>query len=138
MMPVLKPALAGWTSQGVMIRVILHLRREHIDLDEKMVRTIGRQTAAERLRRAKIIDADDELQAAEKLVEAGAIMARRPESMQLRYLGTLANIAGEKSSTIAFPLPIDLLGALRGRTASGAPRDAGACTNRRPVAGATG
>jgi regulator of protease activity HflC (stomatin/prohibitin superfamily) len=93
---------------------VSNVELKHIDLDEKMVRAIARQAEAERLRRAKIIDAEGELQAAQKLVEAGAIMARQPESMQLRYLGTLANIAGEKSSTIVFPLPIDLLGALRG------------------------
>jgi regulator of protease activity HflC (stomatin/prohibitin superfamily) len=103
---------------------VSNVELKHIDLDEKMVRAIARQAEAERLRRAKIIDAEGELQAAEKLVEAGAIMARRPESMQLRYLGTLANIAGEKSSTIVFPLPIDLLGALRGTTLRGEPGDA--------------
>ena len=97
---------------------VSNVELKHIDLDEKMVRAIARQAEAERLRRAKIIDAEGELQAAQKLVEAGAIMARQPESMQLRYLGTLANIAGEKSSTIVFPLPIDLLGALRGAVAS--------------------
>jgi regulator of protease activity HflC (stomatin/prohibitin superfamily) len=102
---------------------VSNVELKHIDLDEKMVRAIARQAEAERLRRAKIIDAEGELQAAEKLVQAGAIMARRPESMQLRYLGTLANIAGEKSSTIVFPLPIDLLSALRGSLRE-APNDA--------------
>lgn len=95
---------------------VSNVELKHIDLDEKMVRAIARQAEAERLRRAKIIDAEGELQAAEKLVQAGAIMASRPESMQLRYLGTLANIAGEKSSTIVFPLPMDLITALRGRS----------------------
>ena len=88
---------------------------KNIDLDGKMVRAIARQAEAERLRRAKVIDAEGELQAAEKLVQTGDIMARSPESMQLRYLGTLANIAGEMSSTIVFPLPIDLLNLLRGK-----------------------
>ena len=92
---------------------VSNVELKHIDLDEKMVRAIARQAEAERLRRAKIIDAEGELQAAEKLVQAGNIMARNPQSMQLRYLGTLSNIAGEKSSTIVFPLPIDLLGLLR-------------------------
>lgn len=92
---------------------VSNVELKHIDLDEKMVRAIARQAEAERLRRAKIIDAEGELQAAEKLVQAGDIMARNPQSMQLRYLGTLSNIAGEKSSTIVFPLPIDLLGLLR-------------------------
>ncbi len=94
---------------------VSNVELKHIDLDEKMVRAIARQAEAERLRRAKIIDAEGELQAAERLVQAGSIMAARPESMQLRYLGTLANIAGEKSSTIVFPLPMDLITALRGR-----------------------
>ncbi|MBN9539082.1 MAG: hypothetical protein BGN99_17590 [Alphaproteobacteria bacterium 65-37] len=92
---------------------VSNVELKHIDLDEKMVRAIARQAEAERLRRAKIIDAEGELQAAEKLVQAGDIMARNPQSMQLRYLGTLSNIAGEKSSTIVFPLPIDVLGMLR-------------------------
>lgn len=94
---------------------VSNVELKHIDLDEKMVRAIARQAEAERLRRAKVIDAEGELQAAEKLVQAGDIMARSPESMQLRYLGTLANIAGEKSSTIVFPLPMDLLNSLRGK-----------------------
>ena len=94
---------------------VSNVELKHIDLDEKMVRAIARQAEAERLRRAKIIDAEGELQAAEKLVQAGETMARSPESMQLRYLGTLANIAGEKSSTIVFPLPVDVLGLLRGK-----------------------
>ena len=88
---------------------------KNVDLPQEMQRAIARQAEAERLRRAKVIDAEGELQAAEKLVLAGEIMARSPESMQLRYLGTLANIAGEKSSTIVFPLPIDLLNLLRGK-----------------------
>jgi regulator of protease activity HflC (stomatin/prohibitin superfamily) len=94
---------------------VSNVELKHIDLDEKMVRAIARQAEAERLRRAKVIDAEGELQAAEKLVQAGEAMSRSPEAMQLRYLGTLANIAGEKSSTIVFPLPIDLLGAPRGK-----------------------
>ena len=94
---------------------VANVEIKHIDLDENMVRAIARQAEAERLRRAKVIDAEGELQAAEKLVQAAEIIARRPESMQLRYLGTLANIAGEKSSTIIFPLPIDLLSVLRGK-----------------------
>ncbi|MBX3498630.1 MAG: slipin family protein [Alphaproteobacteria bacterium] len=94
---------------------VSNVELKHIDLDEKMVRAIARQAEAERLRRAKIIDAEGELQAAEKLVQAGEAMSRSPEAMQLRYLGTLANIAGEKSSTIVFPLPIDLLGAPRAK-----------------------
>lgn len=88
---------------------VSNVELKHIDLDEQMVRAIAKQAEAERLRRAKIIDAEGESQAAEKLVEAGKKLSQHPESMQLRYLGTLANIAGEKSSTIVFPLPVDLL-----------------------------
>ena len=88
---------------------VSNVELKHIDLDEQMVRAIAKQAEAERLRRAKIIDAEGELQAAEKLVQAGEKLAQHPESMQLRYLGTLGNIAGEKSSTIVFPLPVDLL-----------------------------
>ena len=87
---------------------VSNVELKHIDLNENMIRAIAKQAEAERLRRAKIIDAEGELQAAERLSEAGAILARQPEAMQLRYLGTLQNIAGEKSSTIIFPLPIDL------------------------------
>ena len=88
---------------------VANVELKHIDLNENMVRAIAKQAEAERLRRAKIIDAEGELQAAEKLAEAGEILARRPEAMQLRYLGTLANIAGEKSSTIVFPVPGDII-----------------------------
>jgi regulator of protease activity HflC (stomatin/prohibitin superfamily) len=93
---------------------VSNVELKHIDLDETMVRAIAKQAEAERLRRAKVIDAEGELQAAHKLVEAGEIMARRPESMQLRYLGALNNIAGERSSTIVFPMPIDLISYLTG------------------------
>lgn len=88
---------------------VSNVELKHIDLDEQMVRAIAKQAEAERLRRAKIIDAEGESQAADKLVQAGEKLSQHPESMQLRYLGTLANIAGEKSSTIVFPLPVDLL-----------------------------
>ena len=87
---------------------VSNVELKHIDLNESMIRAIAKQAEAERLRRAKIIDAEGELQAAERLAQAGEILSRRPEAMQLRYLGTLLNIAGEKSSTIVFPLPIDL------------------------------
>ena len=96
---------------------VSNVELKHIDLDEQMVRAIAKQAEAERLRRAKIIDAEGEQQAAEKLVEAGEMLARHPESMQLRYLGTLSNIAGEKSSTIVFPLPSDLLTLVANRKA---------------------
>jgi regulator of protease activity HflC (stomatin/prohibitin superfamily) len=82
---------------------------KRIDLDESMVRAIARQAEAERTRRAKIINAQGEQQAAQKLVEAANILAPVPQAMQLRYLATLFDIAGERSSTIVFPFPIDLL-----------------------------
>jgi regulator of protease activity HflC (stomatin/prohibitin superfamily) len=82
---------------------------KHVDLNETMVRAIARQAEAERIRRAKVIDAEGEFQAAEKLVQAGAILATRPEAMQLRYLTALQNIAGERASTIVFPVPMNML-----------------------------
>ena len=91
---------------------VSNVELKHIDLNETMIRAIAKQAEAERLRRAKIIDAEGELQAAERLAHAGEILSKRPEAMQLRYLGTLLNIAGEKSSTIVFPLPIELASSL--------------------------
>src|SRR5262245_5514872 len=85
---------------------VSNVEREHIDLNENMIRAIAKQAEAERLRRAKVIDAEGERQAAERLLQAGEILSKRPEAMQLRYLGTLLNIAGEKSNTIVFPLPM--------------------------------
>jgi len=82
---------------------------KRIDLDESMVRAIARQAEAERTRRAKIINAEGEQQAAQKLLEAAQILAPVPQAMQLRYLETLYDIAGERSSTIVFPIPIDLI-----------------------------
>src|SRR5436309_4252216 len=82
---------------------------KQVDLNESMVRAIARQAEAERERRAKIIHAEGEQQAAEKLLEAAQMLARQPQAMQLRYLQTLGNIAGDKSSTIVFPIPMDVL-----------------------------
>jgi len=82
---------------------------KHVDLDESMIRAIAKQAEAERERRAKIIHADGEQQAAQKLVEAAQALATQPEAMQLRYLQTLTEIAGEKSSTIVFPLPVSFM-----------------------------
>ncbi|WP_240048244.1 slipin family protein [Crenalkalicoccus roseus] len=97
---------------------------KHVDIDESMVRAIARQAEAERNRRGRIIDAEGELQAAEKLVEAARTLAAVPEAMQLRYLSTLQLISGERSSTVVFPVPLDLLRGLgtlagRGETAAG-------------------
>ncbi|MFJ4288939.1 slipin family protein [Cupriavidus sp. NPDC089707] len=89
---------------------------KHVDLNESMVRAIARQAEAERERRAKVIHAEGELQASEKLLEAAQMLARQPQAMQLRYMQTLTQIAGDKSSTIVFPLPIDLLTTLRSAT----------------------
>ncbi len=82
---------------------------KHVDLDESMIRAIAKQAEAERIRRAKVIHAAGEYEASGKLVEAAAQLANQSESMQLRYLQTLTEIAGEKSSTIVFPLPVDML-----------------------------
>ncbi|HEY1246559.1 MAG TPA: SPFH domain-containing protein [Hyphomicrobiaceae bacterium] len=87
---------------------VSNVELKHIDLNENMIRAIAKQAEAERLRRAKIIDAEGELQASERLLQAGEILAKRPEAMQLRYLGALLNIAGERSNTIVFPIPMDL------------------------------
>jgi regulator of protease activity HflC (stomatin/prohibitin superfamily) len=82
---------------------------KHVDLDEKMVRAIAKQAEAERERRAKIIHAEGEMQAAQKLVEAAQTLSQQKQALQLRYMQTLVEIAGEKSSTIVFPLPMDLI-----------------------------
>ncbi|RMG92140.1 MAG: slipin family protein [Zetaproteobacteria bacterium] len=87
---------------------------KHIDLDESMIRAMARQAEAERERRAKIIHAEGEKQAADTLVQAAKELATQPESLQLRYLQTLLEIAGDKSSTIVFPLPMDLIKPLVG------------------------
>ncbi|MEX0619046.1 MAG: slipin family protein [Pseudohongiellaceae bacterium] len=88
---------------------VANVEIKHVDLDESMIRAIAKQAEAERVRRAKVIHALGEAEAAEKLVDAATQLAERPESMQLRYLQTLTDIAGEKNSTIVFPLPIDMM-----------------------------
>jgi regulator of protease activity HflC (stomatin/prohibitin superfamily) len=85
---------------------------KQVDLNESMVRAIARQAEAERERRAKIIHAEGELQASEKLLQAAQMLAQQPQAMVLRYLQTLGNIAGDKSSTIVFPVPLELLATL--------------------------
>lgn len=82
---------------------------KHVDLDESMIRAIAKQAEAERERRAKVIHALGEREASEKLLEAAEILSRQKEAMQLRYMHTLTAIAGEKSSTIVFPLPVDIV-----------------------------
>ena len=82
---------------------------KHVDIDESMIRAIAKQAEAERERRAKVIHADGEFEAAERLTAAAAQLSSESGSMQLRYLQTLTEIAGEKSSTIVFPLPVNLM-----------------------------
>jgi regulator of protease activity HflC (stomatin/prohibitin superfamily) len=82
---------------------------KHVDIDQTMVRAIAQQAEAERTRRAKIIHAEGEMQAAEKLVQAADQMSRNPQALQLRYLQTLSHIASEKTTTVVFPLPMDLI-----------------------------
>ena len=97
---------------------VANVEIKHVDIDESMIRAIARQAEAERERRAKIIHADGEYEAAQRLVEAAERLASQPASMQLRYLQTLTEIAGEKSSTIVFPLPVNVMNALSNLTAA--------------------
>ena len=91
---------------------VANVEIKHVDLNETMVRAIARQAEAERERRAKVIHAEGEKQAAEALLEAAQMLSRDPAAMQLRYLQTLTQVAGDKSSTLVFPVPVDLLGKL--------------------------
>jgi regulator of protease activity HflC (stomatin/prohibitin superfamily) len=88
---------------------VANVEIKRVDLNETMVRAIAKQAEAERVRRAKVIHAEGEKQAAETLVQAAQLLGGDPRAIQLRYLQTLTEIAGEKSSTIVFPLPIDLI-----------------------------
>jgi regulator of protease activity HflC (stomatin/prohibitin superfamily) len=99
---------------------VANVEIKHVDLDESMVRAIARQAEAERERRAKVIHAEGELQASEKLMQAAQVLAQQGGAMQLRYLQTLSSIAGDKSSTIVFPLPVEMLGKLVDRAGSDA------------------
>jgi regulator of protease activity HflC (stomatin/prohibitin superfamily) len=89
---------------------------KHIDLPQEMQRAMAKQAEAERERRAKIIQAEGEFQAAEKLTAAAGIMSREPATIQLRYLETLRNIGTEHNSTIVFPLPLEFIDFLKGAT----------------------
>lgn len=100
---------------------VTNVEIKHIDLNESMVRAIARQAEAERERRAKVIHAEGEKQAAVALLEAAQMLARQPEAMQLRYLQTLTQVAGDRGSTVVFPLPMDLLGPLLARRGGGEP-----------------
>ena len=102
---------------------VANVEIKHVDLNEGMIRIIARQAEAERERRAKVIHAEGEQQAARKLLEAAEVLAQRPEAMQLRYLNTLSTIAGPNSSTIVCPFPTELasmLAGLAGRQADAA------------------
>ena len=91
---------------------VANVEIQHVDIDESMIRAIAKQSEAERERRAKVIHAQGEFQAAEKLLLAADILSKNPQSMQLRYLHMLTEIAGDKTSTIAFPIPMDLIKSL--------------------------
>ena len=101
---------------------VTNVEIKHIDLNESMVRAIARQAEAERERRAKVIHAEGEKQAAVALLEAAQMLAQQPEAMQLRYLQTMTQVAGDRASTIVFPLPMDLLARVldKGRSEAGA------------------
>ena len=96
---------------------VANVEIKHVDIDESMIRAIAKQAEAERERRAKVIHAAGELQASEKLLQAAEVLSKNSQSMQLRYLQTLTEIAGEKNSTIIFPVPMDLLKPLLDLTA---------------------
>ena len=88
---------------------VINVEIKHVDLDESMVRAMAKQAEAERTRRAKVIHAEGENQAAQMLVQAATALAQEPRALQLRYLQTLADIANDRTSTIVFPLPLDLI-----------------------------
>ncbi|HKS14926.1 MAG TPA: slipin family protein [Pseudomonas sp.] len=88
---------------------VANVEIKHVDLNESMIRAIARQAEAERERRAKVIHAEGELQASEKLMQAAQMLGKEPGAMQLRYMQTLGSIASDKTTTIVFPLPVDLL-----------------------------
>lgn len=100
---------------------VANVEIKHVDLDESMIRAIARQAEAERSRRAKVIHAEGEMQAAANLKEAARQLAEQPQAIQLRYMQTLIDVAGDRSSTIVFPLPMDLIKPLLGRAEDASP-----------------
>ncbi|OLO07210.1 hypothetical protein BTW08_13220 [Salinicola sp. MH3R3-1] len=105
---------------------VANVEIKHVDLDESMIRAIARQAEAERERRAKVIHAEGEQQAAEKLVEAADIMSRNPAALQLRYLQTMSDMSNKNASTIVFPLPMDIMEAfktMKGFSGAAKPKD---------------
>lgn len=99
---------------------VSNVELKHVDLDDRMIRAIAKQAEAERLRRAKVIDAEGEYQAASKFLKAAEVLAQEDQAMQLRYLTTLQTIASDRSNTIVFPMPLDVI---KGLT-SGSPEQA--------------
>lgn len=88
---------------------VTNVEIKHIDLNESMIRAIAKQAEAERERRAKVIHAEGELQASEKLLQAANVMSQNPQTIQLRYMQTLSDISSENATTIVFPLPMEVL-----------------------------
>ena len=97
---------------------VTNVEIKHVDLEQSMIRAIAQQAEAERSRRAKVIHAEGEKQASHMLLEAAQMLSREPQAMQLRYLQTLNQVAGEKTNTIIFPLPLDLVAPLLDRLPS--------------------
>ena len=98
---------------------VSNVELKHVDLDESMIRAIAKQAEAERARRARVINAEGELQASHKMLEAAEVLSKRTEAMQLRYLSAVQEIAGERSNTIVFPVPMDLFRSLGGGRSGG-------------------
>ena len=98
-----------YSGYNCQLNKVSNVEIKHVDLDESMVRAIAKQAEAERDRRAKVIHAEGEYQAAEKLLEASKVLAQQPQALQLRYLQTLANLSQGKNSTIVFPMPMEFL-----------------------------
>ncbi len=95
---------------------VTNVEIKHVDLNENMIRAIAKQAEAERERRAKVIHAEGELQASEKLLAAANVIAQNPQALQLRYLQTLNDISNENATTVVFPLPIDMIQAMMGKS----------------------
>jgi regulator of protease activity HflC (stomatin/prohibitin superfamily) len=106
---------------GIKVQLV---ETKHVDLPENMIRAIARQAEAERERRAKVIHAEGEFQAADKLTNAADVLSGNPQALQLRFLGTLVEIASEKNSTIIFPLPIDIIKAFTDKITDKGEKDA--------------
>ncbi|MCC5858014.1 MAG: slipin family protein [Ectothiorhodospiraceae bacterium] len=104
---------------------VANVEIKHVDIDESMIRAIAQQAEAERSRRAKIIHAEGEMQASQKLQDAANILSKNPQALQLRYLQTLNSIAGEQNSTIIFPVPLEMISAFKGVLGMDKPSDQG-------------